>query len=164
MTRKIHIRPARLDPQLREPRIDIEVALGHAVAEQVEGLEVRIIGLDPGATLMETRRTPDGRTATPTLVLLDGEFNDAGCFIERPAPLQEWWLSQPTERPLMEKFREKMAWYDEDAGASTMAELVTILEAAAAGRRICGQDQGATAWNWSTSPSFSTVRASDHSL
>lgn len=32
-----------------------------------------------------------------------------------------------------------MAWYAEDAGHSTVDELLTVIEAAAAGGRICGE-------------------------
>lgn len=108
------------------------------LAERVPGLELRIVDSDVGRAVMEARRTPDDRAATPTVVLLDAGFDDVGCFIERPAALRAH-LAELEARGGTNALAAKMAWYDEDAGAATVDEVVGLMEAAAAGRRVCGE-------------------------
>lgn len=99
---------------------------------RVPGLDMRIVDSTVGREIMETHRTPDGRAATPTVLLLDTEYEEAGCFIERPLTLQTWILEND-ELPSDEVFREKMEWYATDSGHETVETFVEMLEAAAAG-------------------------------
>ncbi len=108
------------------------------LAERVERLEMRIVDSDAGREIMEANRTADGRAATPTLVILDEAFENAGCWIERPAELQTWALERRSKLEEGEFLRQKMAWYREDGGKQTVKEIVTVIEAAASGHRICG--------------------------
>ncbi len=100
-------------------------------------LEMRIIDSDVGRTVMDDHRTPDGRAATPTVVLLDANFDEVGCFIERPRELQEWALEHREELDDEEFLRSKFAWYDRDSGVQTMSEVVELLEAGASGSKGC---------------------------
>ncbi len=86
---------------------------------------------------MESHRTPDGRPATPTVVLLNDEFEEAGCFVERPAVLQSWYLENQGTLGERELYRQKYAWYDRDAGSETLREFVELLERAASGAGGC---------------------------
>jgi hypothetical protein len=106
------------------------------LAEAVETIDLRVVDPEAGGAVMEARRSPDGRATTPTLVLLDAEGRERGCWVEQPAGVQSWWLAVPREkqRDLLEK---KMDWYADDAGTSTVREVVEMLEAAAAGRTVC---------------------------
>jgi hypothetical protein len=88
---------------------------------------------------MEGHRTPDGRASTPTVLLLDSEYEEAGCFIERPISLQDWMLANDGKITRADLIKQKMEWYAENAGQETVAELVSILEAAASGRAVCGR-------------------------
>jgi hypothetical protein len=109
------------------------------LVEQVEGLEMSVIRSREGRALMEAHRTPDGRASTPTVLLLDEKWNEAGCFIERPAPLQDWVMQHRPEYS-SEKLHEHMfEWYDDDAGASTIEQVVAMLEAAAVGESRCAK-------------------------
>lgn len=108
------------------------------LASLVDGLELRIVDSDAGRWIMEENPTPDGRPATPTVVLLDGDFTKRGCFIERPMPLQTRILENPEGLGSRAMYDFKMGWYEEDGGASTVAEFVEILEAAASGGSRCG--------------------------
>lgn len=108
------------------------------LADRVDGLELRIVDSDAGAWIMEENRTPDGRPATPTVVLLDPDFKKRGCFIERPGPLQTRLLENPDDLDQRGLYDFKMEWYSDDAGATTAAEFVEILEAAAEGGVRCG--------------------------
>ena len=108
------------------------------LAELVEGLDIRIVDSDAGRRVMEDHPTPDGRAATPTVVLLDDDFEEAGCFIERPPVLRDWILENPMSLGRQALFEAKMEWYADDAGQRTLEEVVRMLEAAAGGRAVCG--------------------------
>ncbi|NNE69331.1 MAG: hypothetical protein HKN29_03080 [Rhodothermales bacterium] len=105
-----------------------------ALTDAVDGLEMRIVDSTQGRALMNAHRTPDGRAATPTVLLLDSAFNNAGAFIERPAPLQEWAMTSREELGDAEYLTQKLAWYDEDMGRTTLVEMIEILETASAER------------------------------
>lgn len=98
------------------------------LAEQA-GVALRIVGRAEGLAFMEQHPTPDGRPATPTVVLLRGS-RVAGVFVERPSALQAWMLSEAAQAlPVDERVSRKMSWYDWDRGESTVAELVVMAEA-----------------------------------
>ena len=99
--------------------------------DRVPSIEMRLINSTVGRSVMEAHRTPDGRGATPTVILLDDQFNERGCWIERPAALIALMNSGTS-------FEGKMAWYDRDLGASSLEEIVSMIEAAANGGKRCG--------------------------
>ncbi len=106
------------------------------------GLEMRIISPDAGRDVMAGRRTPDRRPATPTVVVLDEAGVEAGCWIERPAALQALAMEARAGGGTSAFAATKQSWYDGDAGASTVREIVAILERAAAGARGCDAPGG----------------------
>src|SRR4029434_8639891 len=55
-------------------------------------IPIRILDWATGESLMGAHRTADGRTATPTVVLLRRGL-DVGAWVERPAVLQELFRS-----------------------------------------------------------------------
>jgi hypothetical protein len=101
-------------------------------------LDMRIIDATAGRAIMEANRTPDGRAATPTLILLDANFDEAGCWIERPSKLQAWFLENEPKLESDDLFDQKYAWFDADKGQSTLREIVEMIEAAGAGDPTCG--------------------------
>lgn len=105
----------------------------------VPSLEMRIVLPGPGRVIMEAHRTPDGRPATPTVVILDAEGKDVGCWVERPFELQEAALKARAAGTIDDFQRNKQQWYDADAGASTIREVVAVIAAAAAGTPRCLQ-------------------------
>ena len=98
--------------------------------DMVPSIEMRLIDNVLGKAIQEAHRTPDGRAATPTVILLDAEFNERGCWIERPVPLLAA-MKEPN-------FGSRQEWYDKDRGASSLEEIVAMIEAAAAGGKKCG--------------------------
>jgi aminobenzoyl-glutamate utilization protein B len=104
------------------------------LVDAVDGLEMRIIGSEAGLEIMQSHRTPDGRPATPTVLLLDSEFDEAGVFIERPTPLQEWAQGALDSLGVQEFLKQKAAWYEEDLGRLTMEEVVVLMETASGSR------------------------------
>ena len=74
------------------------------------GIPLRILDRVTGEPLLLAHRTPDGRTATPTIVLWrDGR--DAGAWVERPAELQRMFLSMSTNAESAERFSQRHTWY-----------------------------------------------------
>jgi len=107
------------------------------LVEVVPGLELRIVDPKAGRWVMESHRTADGRAATPTVILLDDSFTDRGCFVERPVALRKKLAAAGGGD--QDRFESKMTWYREDAGISTVSDLIGLLEAAAAGGSHCDQ-------------------------
>lgn len=107
------------------------------LVELVPSLEMRIVLPAAGKPIMESHRTPDGRPATPTVVILDEAGNDVGCWVERPAFLQARAIAARGAGLLDQFVKEKQSLYDADAGASTVREVVAVLQAAAAGKPRC---------------------------
>ncbi len=108
------------------------------LVDLADNLDLRIIRSDDGKEIMETHRTPDGRAATPTVILLNERFEEAGCFVERPSGLQEWFLEHEAKLDEDDLYDQKYAWYAEDAGRATVDQIVAMVEAAADGSTICG--------------------------
>lgn len=107
------------------------------LVEQADNLHMRVVDPDAGAEVMRSHRTPDGRPSTPTVVLLDEDFDEVGCFIERPTWLRDQILENPDDLGRSEILTMKMAWYSDNAGADTVADFVAMLEAAARGEVQC---------------------------
>lgn len=103
------------------------------LVDQVDNVELRVVTVEQGQGVMDAHPTPDGRAATPTVLLLDADWEERGCFIERPRALRQFLEDVPSG----ERFRRKMAWYEEDAGRETLADVVAMLEAAARGEVRC---------------------------
>lgn len=111
------------------------------LAELAPNLELRIVPDELGTRVKETHRTPDGRPAIPTLVVLDAGFNDRGCWVERPAQLQHWFMTRGNvllDTDADTYRREKQGWYDFDHGASTLDEVLGVVEAAGTRAPRCG--------------------------
>jgi hypothetical protein len=87
----------------------------------------RIVDKTVGETLMRRYRTPDGRMATPTIVLLRGG-TEIGAFVERPAVVQRWFLSMADSPEDAKRFGDRQSWYDADRGQSLLAELSALAE------------------------------------
>ncbi len=107
------------------------------LVDRADNLDMRIIRSDVGKGIMEAHRTPDGRAATPTVVLLNDRFEEVGCFVERPSTLQTWFLDAATKLEEETLYEQKYAWYDDDQGQHTISEIVAMVIAASNGEKIC---------------------------
>lgn len=101
------------------------------LVERLVGVQMRIVSKDAGQAILDSHRTPDGRSATPTVLVLDAAFNEVGCWVERPADLQKWITGQKGKMSDDEILARKMMWYDKDNGTKTLQDLVRVLELAA---------------------------------
>lgn len=107
------------------------------LTEQLIGVELRIVGSDVGRAIMDAHKTPDGRGATPTVLLLDANYEERGCWIERPSELQDWITEQKGKMSDNDIFEKKMKWYDDDKGVKTVEDLVAMMEKAKRGEKAC---------------------------
>jgi hypothetical protein len=91
------------------------------------GIPLRVFNSNTGAALLDVHRTRDGRTATPTIVLLrDGR--DVGAWVERPAELQEMFFSMSTNPGSQRRFSQRQAWYESDGGRTMLKEVLALIE------------------------------------
>lgn len=107
------------------------------LADSIAGLSLRIVSPSDGASVASSHRTKDGRTATPTFVLLDARGDNVGCLVEMPSPLRQWTdaARATVSSDSLHAYRD--AFYARDRGASLVTELVEVLESARAGTPRC---------------------------
>ena len=94
---------------------------------QSAGIPLRILDRVAGEPLMAAHRTSDGRTATPTIVLLRNG-RDAGAWVERPAELQQMFLSMSTSPENAQRFSQRHLWYESDGGLTVLKEVLALIE------------------------------------
>ncbi len=98
--------------------------------DESDNIDLRIVDARAGSELLEKYRTPDGRSATPTVVLLDSDLRERGAWVERPAGLQEWAMANRDSVTQDEFMTAKFAWYDADGGTGTINEVLDLIEQA----------------------------------
>jgi len=101
--------------------------LAHLVGYS-DRISMRVVHSDHGRPIMEAHRTPDGRAATPTVLVLNDAFEPVGVFVERPAELQAWAQGEGSDLSSREFVQAKYAWYDADAGKQTIGTILDIIE------------------------------------
>ena len=99
------------------------------LVDRVDQLEMQIVPPAAGRLILEAHRAPDGRMATPTVAILNDNFEVVGTWVERPLPLKDWSARNPTITERESKQR-KQYWYNWDEGNHTIGEIVDLLEAA----------------------------------
>jgi hypothetical protein len=95
--------------------------LAKLVDASPDTLSMRVVRKSVGLPVMEAHRTPDGRPATPTIVVLDAEGGVKGVIAERPAALWEF-SKEHSGRG------ERRQWYVEDKGRHAIAEILSLIE------------------------------------
>lgn len=107
------------------------------LAEQVPGLDLRIVLPDQGRVVQETHRSLDGRVATPTIVLLDASGRDVGCIVELPREIRDWAHGVRSTVSSDSLHAGIRMFYARDRGQGITTEAVEMLEAAKAGGVHC---------------------------
>ena len=102
------------------------------LAEAAPGLEMRVVKRDENPELMDRYLTGASRSI-PLAVVLDADFCPVGRWGPRPAELQDFVLREKAAktRPSAEIYRDARAWYARDRGATTVRELLDVIERAA---------------------------------
>ncbi len=91
------------------------------------GVELRVINSVAGKPFMDAHRTPDGRAATPTVILIrDGK--EVGAWVERPVVPQTWFIDMANKVDSAERQQRKMSWYDWSHGDDALREIVVMAE------------------------------------
>ena len=102
------------------------------VARLVDGaperLAMRIVNSTVGRAVMDANLTPDGRAATPTIVVLTERQAVLGSWVERPSTAQAWFLEQQKSVMQQALHDQLKKWYPDDAGRTTVAEIAALLE------------------------------------
>lgn len=107
------------------------------LVEAVPTLDLRIVLPTEGQWVMDSHRTEDGRGATPTVVLIDEQGVERGCWVERPYALRKLVADVRAGVVPGNLMEAVTAWRREDQGRSTIADLLDLLDAAAAGTVRC---------------------------
>jgi len=108
-----------------------------SLADAVPSLDFRIADPEVGQPWMDAFPAPDGRAATPTILLLDEAYEIRGCWIEMPLSVWEFWQPALERDEAAQMLDRKMSWYLEDQGRETLTDLMEILEAAQQGEAVC---------------------------
>ena len=107
------------------------------LADLVDGLSVRIVPPTEGAHVQAAHRSMDGRTATPTFVLIDSTGADMGCIVELPREIRHWTHARRDSMSSDALHEYRREWYAEDKGASIVQEVVELMEQAKSGAPLC---------------------------
>lgn len=102
------------------------------LAELAPNLDLRVVGRDANPDLMDAHLTGTARSI-PVVIVYDEAFVERAWWGPRPAPLQAWVFGpegQALDKP--ERYRHVRGWYARDRGRTTLDEILTLLERAAA--------------------------------
>ncbi len=111
------------------------------LSESVPGLDLRIVLPVNGRPVQDTHRSLDGRTATPTIVLLDSTGNDVGCIVELPREIRDWAHGVRGTVSSDSLHAGIRSFYAANRGVAITTEAVEMLEAAKAGSPRCSRGQ-----------------------
>lgn len=91
------------------------------------GIDLRVITSEPGKPIMEAHRTPDGRAATPTVILVRNG-KEVGAWVERPSVLQTWMLGPGAALDQADRQQRKTSWNEWSRGDDALREIVVLAE------------------------------------
>jgi len=109
------------------------------LSEMVPGLDLRIVLPVNGRPVQDSHRSLDGRTATPTFVLLDSQGNDVGCIVELPREIRDWAHGVRGAVSSDSLHAGIRTFYAANRGVAITTEAVEMLEAAKAGAPRCAR-------------------------
>lgn len=103
------------------------------LVERAPNLDLRVLGRDDNPDLMSAHLT-NGTRSIPVIIALDETFEERGWWGPRPTVLQRWVSGQGQLLEKSARYREARTWYARDRGRTTLEEVVSMLERAAARR------------------------------
>jgi hypothetical protein len=101
--------------------------LAKLAAAVPDKIDVRVIARREGRGIQAGHLTPDGRRATPTIIVLDEHDRVLGAWVERPSELQKWYVENKPTMSSDELHEYMDRWYADDAGRSTINEVLAIV-------------------------------------
>jgi hypothetical protein len=97
------------------------------LANQVPGLELRVLRRDENPELMD-RFLTNGSRSIPIVIALDEEFQELGHWGPRPRELQAWVMANRATIPKADLYPQVRQWYARDRGETTLREVMEMTE------------------------------------
>jgi hypothetical protein len=97
------------------------------LAEASPLIDMRIIGRDDNRDLMDAHLTGTSRSI-PVVIVYDAQFHETGWWGPRPAPLQQWFITEGLALPKPERYPLIRGWYARDKGRTIVSEILSIIE------------------------------------
>ena len=107
------------------------------LAELAPNVDLRVMGRDQNADLMDAHLT-NGARSIPVVMVLDEDYEERACWGPRPSALQQWVVDEGLAMQRGERYRHVRTWYARDRGRTTVNEVIAAIAQAA-------EDVGATA-------------------
>ena len=108
------------------------------LADLTSDTDLRILERDANLDLMDAHLTGTARSI-PAVILLDADYVERGWWGPRPAALQRWVMSEGQGLEKTERYKHVRGWYARDRAATTLEELVSLMERAAASGSAAAQ-------------------------
>ena len=108
-----------------------------ALADAAPTVALRMLERDENLDLMDEHLTNGRARSIPVVIVLDGDGVERAWWGPRPQQMQAWFASdaaQAMDKP--DRYRELRKMYARDRGASTLDQVVTLIERAAGGRAV----------------------------
>lgn len=103
------------------------------LAERCPNVDLRVLARDANPDIMDAHLTGCSRSI-PVIIALDEAYEERGWWGPRPTALQRWVSGQGQLLEKTTRYREARTWYARDRGRTTLEEVVSMLERAAAAR------------------------------
>lgn len=103
------------------------------LAEAAGNIELRVLPRDENPDLMDAHLTNGTSRSIPILIIYDEPFRERGWWGPRPAPIQEWVMTEGMKLDPADRYREVRRYYARDKGRTALDEFLRILERAATG-------------------------------
>ncbi|MXW66731.1 MAG: thioredoxin family protein [Gemmatimonadales bacterium] len=103
------------------------------LAESAGNIELRVLLRDENPDLMDAHLTNGTSRSIPVLIVYDEALRERGWWGPRPAPIQEWVMTEGMKLDTADRYREVRRYYARDKGRTALDEFLRILERAAAG-------------------------------
>ena len=96
-------------------------------AEEVPGLDLRIVRRDEHPDLMDRYLTNGTARSIPIVIALDEEYRELGHWGPRPTALQTWVMANRASIPKAELYPQARKWYARDHGETTIREVLATM-------------------------------------
>ena len=93
--------------------------------------DLRILERDANLDLMDAHLTGTSRSI-PAVIVLDADYVERGWWGPRPYELQRWVLNEGQALEKSERYKHVRGWYARDRALTTLEEVVSLMERAAA--------------------------------
>ena len=100
------------------------------LAQAARNVSLRVLNRDEHPDLMDAHLTNGTARSIPVVILLDGDGVERGWWGPRPADLQAWFTGEGQTMEKEDRYRELRKWYARDRGATTVREVVELIETA----------------------------------